>query len=71
MNLLIDKLGDALEYVLPDIIANTITTGFHTMDKGGNPTFYPTVGLGKVILSDPDTAEVIDVDIFTFAFALS
>ncbi|MEW6407179.1 MAG: hypothetical protein AB1465_00615 [Patescibacteria group bacterium] len=68
---LIDKLGDALEYVLPDVIANTITAGLRTMSEGGNPTFYPTIGLGKVILSDPDTGEVIDSDTFTFAFILS
>lgn len=71
MDLLIDKIGDALEYALPDVIANTITSGLRTMSEGGNPQFYPTVGLGKVILSDPDTGDVIDVDTFTFAFIIS
>lgn len=71
MDLLIDKIGDALEYILPDVIANVITSGLHTINEGGNPQFYPTVGLGKVILSDPDSGEVVDSDTFTFAFIIS
>jgi hypothetical protein len=71
INFLIDKLGDVLEKVLPDVIANVLTEGLRTLSQGGNPMFYPAIGLGTVSLSDQTTGEIIDQDTFTFVFLIS
>lgn len=66
---LIEGFFDALDNILPTSVTNILRTGVnHAINL--NPSTYPLLGYGEVIIYDTETKKLLDRDSFMFFYLL-